>query len=223
MRCLVRFWNCIPCCVRNPLKLELCCWTHKQLLRLPDRHSIVAAESQQACCFLRVTHFANVKFIVSLQGLSALLFLSSYLRSKTSGEPEEGYKVKVFSSLELASCWEPAACKRRFGERLGVGHIFNSVKKQLVWIYFHSCLELPSSQTHEGEDLSRGASSMKNLPSITVVLYACCFCGIVEFADCQRGASFYVVNSVWNLSEPLYGEPSSNNIFKLKLLWESVS
>lgn len=119
-----------------------------------------------------------------------------------------------------AGCLQKTAC---FGERLGVGHIFNSVKKQLVWIYFHSCLELPSSQTHEGEDLSRGASSMKNLPSITVVLYACCFCGIVEFADCQRGASFYVVNSVWNLSEPLYGEPCSNNIFKLKLLWESVS
>ncbi|KAK7825048.1 hypothetical protein U0070_014805 [Myodes glareolus] len=49
-------------------------------------------------------------------------FLTAHLQrpmSKTSGEPEEGYKVKVFSSLELASCWEPAACKRRFGERLG--------------------------------------------------------------------------------------------------------
>lgn len=217
MCCLVRFWNCVPCCVRNPIKLELCCWTHKQLLRLLDRDSIVAAEKQHACCVLRVTHFANVKFIVSLQGLSALLFLFSYLRSKTSGEPEEGYKVKVFSSLELASCWEPAACKRRFGERLGVGHIFNSVKKQLVWIYFHSCLELPSSQTHEGEDLSRGASSMKNLPSITVVLYACCFCGIVEFADCQRGASFYVVNWSETFQSHCMANPLQITFFKLKL------
>lgn len=195
---------------------------NKQLFRLGDWDSIVAAEKQHACCFLRVTHFANVKFTVSTQELSALLFLFSYLRSKTSREPEEGYKVKVFSFLELASCWEPAACKRRFGERLGVGHIFHSVKKQLVWISFHSCFELPSSQAHGGEDLSRGASSMKNLPSVTMVLYACCFCGIAKFADWQRGTRFYVVNSVWNLPEPLYEEPSSNNIFKLKLQWESV-
>lgn len=127
-------------------------------------------------------------------------------------------RSKSFPPWNLLLAGSPLTAKRRFGERLGVGHIFNSVKKQLVWISFHSCLGLPSLQAHGGEDLSRGASSMKNLSSITMVLYACCFCGIVGFADWQRGASFYVVNSAWNLPEPLYGEPSSNDIFKLRLL-----
>lgn len=44
----------------------------------------------------------------------------------------EGYKVKVFSSLELASCWERVAWKiDALEKRLG-GHDFNSVKQQLV-------------------------------------------------------------------------------------------
>lgn len=44
----------------------------------------------------------------------------------------EGYKVKVFSSLELAACWEAVAWKvDALEKRLG-GHDFNSVKPQLV-------------------------------------------------------------------------------------------
>jgi hypothetical protein len=56
-------------------------------------------------------------------------FLSEVIDLRRAGE---GYKVKVFSSLELAACWERAAWKiDALEKRLG-GHDFNSVKEQLV-------------------------------------------------------------------------------------------
>ena len=59
----------------------------------------------------------------------SFFFLSGVMDLRRAGK---GYKVKAFSSLELAACWERVAWKIDALEGRGWGQDFNSVKQQLV-------------------------------------------------------------------------------------------
>lgn len=118
------------------------------------------------------------------EGLSAPLFLFSYLRSKTSGEPEEGYKVKVFSSLELAACWERAACKR---EALGRG--WGRVACLMLWRHsWFEFLPTPVWCCLPHKPMERRICPEEPATWRTYLLLLRCFCGGAEFVHWRRDA-----------------------------------
>lgn len=89
----------------------------------------------------------------------------------------KGYKVKVFSSLELAACWERVAWKiDALEKRLG-GHNFNSVKATAGLSFFPLLSPAPFlTNPWREKNLFRRYRQNKNTPFITAVLYLCYLC-----------------------------------------------